>query len=443
MKRAALLATAALLALFPAAALAQPAPAAGEDEAPAEGNTAPASDDAAAEATAPEEPLRVTGYLDVGFAKASGNGSSFAENDPRLPLDYGVDPFATAVNSRGEVASTDSGGRFTNGFLPRSAGLGNRASFLLNTASVDLRFQPPSVPLFLFARAQLMPRFLGVGDATRLELPQAFLRLAPLPTEELMLFLGRFDSVFGIEYLENEANLRTGVTPSLVARYTTGQSLGAKVLYRRQLPALSSTVSLNGAVTNHGTRVGELVPADASLTGAPVASARLGYELGVGELAVKLGVSGLYGPRNDQHSRDARQRGVGADLRVSLAGISLAGELVRLLDDRGPLEGKLTGEGTGELASAFSVGGGWVRLAWTLPLRTEVLNGVTVYGRYDARRAQFEGYTRVVTDRFTVGARVDLYERLAVKAEALFNRELEGAPTVSNDVFTTSAVLTW
>ena len=34
---------------------------------------------------------------------------------------------------------------------------------------------------------------------------------------------------------ENEANLRTGITPSLIARYTTGQSLGAKAFYRMQL----------------------------------------------------------------------------------------------------------------------------------------------------------------------------------------------------------------
>ena len=52
----------------------------------------------------------------------------------------------------------------------------------------------------------------------------------PFDAPELALTVGKFDSVFGIEYLENQANIRTGITPSLIARYTTGQSLGAKAL---------------------------------------------------------------------------------------------------------------------------------------------------------------------------------------------------------------------
>src|SRR5262245_64389040 len=56
------------------------------------------------------------GYFDVGFADAAGDGTSFHPLDARLPADYGVDPFATAVNTRGDVAATNAGDRFTNGF---------------------------------------------------------------------------------------------------------------------------------------------------------------------------------------------------------------------------------------------------------------------------------------------------------------------------------------
>ncbi len=392
---------------------------------------------------AAHETLRLTGYVDVGFAVAGGNGSSFLDGDTRLPLDYGVDAFAPAVNARGDVASTDARGRFTNGFLPRSVAIGPRPSFLLNTASVDLRFTPRSAPLFVFVRAQLMPRWNTGGDQTRVELQQAFGRVTPLSSQEFAVSLGRFDSVFGIEYLENEANLRTGVTPSLIARYTTGQSLGAKVFYRVQLPALWSAVSVNAAATNAGTRVEALVPVDASLTGVPVGSARLGYELNLQHLQVKAGVSGLAGPRNDQVSRGAKQLAAAADLRVTWAGLSFAGELLRLEDEHAPVAGKLTGQGPAELASAFEVWGGWARLAWTLPFRTEALTGATVYGRFDRRKARFEGYTWVVTERYTVGARVDLWDALALKAEVLLNAERGGAPPVDNDVFTTSAVFTW
>ena len=95
------------------------------------------------------------------------------------------------------------------------------------------------------------------------------------------------------------------------------------------------------------------------------------------------------------------------------------------------------------MASGFKVWGGWGRLSYTLPWKTEALTGVTIYGRYDRRHAEFEGFTQVQTDRFTAGARVDLWDMVALKLEALFNRELAGAPDVANDVFTSSVVFTW
>ncbi len=390
-----------------------------------------------------EESLRLTGYFDVGLVKATGNGSSFLEGDTRAPLDYGVDAFAPAVNSRGEVASTNTDGRFTNAFLPRSVGIGGAPSFLINTASADVRFQPHGLPVFLFARLQLMPRFSPQGDQTRVELQQAFGRVSPIKTAELAIFLGRFDSVFGIEYLENEANLRPGITPSLIARYTTGQGLGAKAFYRFQLPAIWSAVSFNFAATNNGTRIEALVPVDASLTGNFVGSGRIGYELNLQRLQVKLGASGLYGPRNDQRSVTARQVAIAGDARITAFGFSLAGEFLHLIDEHSRGGGKFTGQGPGELASGFKVWGGWGRLSYTLPWKTEALTGVTILGRYDRRHAEFEGFTLVQTDRFTVGARVDLWDLVALKVEALFNRELAGAPDVANDVFTSSAVFTW
>ena len=62
-----------------------------------------------AEGSGAPSPLSINGYVDVGFAHAQGDGTSFAPGDTRLPPDYGVDTFAPAVNSRGDVASTDPG----------------------------------------------------------------------------------------------------------------------------------------------------------------------------------------------------------------------------------------------------------------------------------------------------------------------------------------------
>jgi hypothetical protein len=310
---------------------------------------------------------------------------------------------------------------------------------------MDARFQPTQVPVMVFMRMQLMPRFYATGDQTRFDLQQAFGKLTPFPAE-FTVSLGKFDSVFGIEYLDNEANIRTGITPSLIARYTTGHSLGVKVFYRVQLPALWSAISLNVASTNSGTRVEELMGPSLSLTGIPVGSGRLGYELNLRRLQVKLGFSGMVGPRNDTRDPTVKQWAYGADARISAFGFTLSGELIHLVDEApggAVRDFKETGLGLGELATAFQVSGGYVQLQYAVPLTGDWLTGLAVYGRFDRRNAEFHGFAGVQVDRFTVGARIELFAMLAVKFEGLFNRELAGAPDVPNDVFTSSVVFTW
>jgi hypothetical protein len=387
--------------------------------------------------------LAVSGYVDVGFADVTGNGSSFHPEDRRVPLDYGTDPFAPAVNSRGDVASIETGDRFTNGFLPRSLGIAGRPSFFLSTLSADVRYGGASTPVMVFARAQLLPRLTARGSDTEAFVEQAFGRLIPFASQELALFAGKFDSVFGIEYLETQAPLRTGITPSLLARYTTGQSIGAKAFYRLQIAPLWSAISLNVSATNSGTFVEALQPSEVSLTGQPVLAGRLGYELNLPGVQVKLGGSGLRGPRNDQGSRDALQTGLGADGRVYLFGVSLSGEYVHVDQDQGPAADKVTGAGPALIPSGFRVRGFWAQLAYELPWTGEVFRRSTVYARGEQRRAWFTGFLPVKERRLTVGARVDLWDSLIIKGELLMNRELAGAPDVDNDVRAVSVVWTW
>jgi hypothetical protein len=398
---------------------------------PSEGSGAPSS-------------LSINGYVDVGFAHAQGNGTSFAPGDTRVPLDYGVDTFAPAVNSRGDVASTDPGpGRTVNGFLPRSAGIGGRPSFLLNTLSVDLKYAAPGGPLMVFSRVAFLPRYMGVdGDGTRVVVEQAFGRLVPFESQELALSVGKFDSVFGIEYLDNQANIRTGITPSLIARYTTGQSIGAKLFYRIHIAPLWSALSLNVAATNSGNFVESLQPPDASLTGTPVASGRFGYELNAPVLQAKLGVSAMYGPRNDQFERTATQRVYGADARIAVAGLYINAEYVHVDEGQGGTP-KTTSLGAWPISSGFAARGGYVQVAYALTLDLGPLRRVTLYARYDRRHAWFDGFTPITVDRFTGGLRLDLWDAVILKGEYLENREIAGAPTVANNVITSSLVYSW
>ena len=393
-----------------------------------------------ADPSAAVPPLRILGYVDLGFARAQGDGTSFAPGDWRVPADYGVDSFAPAVNSRGDVASTDSGGRFTNGFLPRSAGIGGHASFLLNTVNLDVRYAPAASAIMFFTRLQALPRFSAQGEATRMLVEQAFARFIPFASHEFALTVGKSDSVFGIEYLENEANLRTGITPSLIARYTTGQGLGAKAFYRIELPRLQSAVSANLMVSNGGTLVDTLQPQSISQTGSAAFSGRVGFELVLPNVEVKLGVSALDGPRNDQSQPGVRQKALGADARFVAGPVELRAEAVHLTQDEGAGD-KINGLGTQTIVSGFEVYGGYAQLA--LGFDVFETRRITVYGRYERRHAQFEGFVPILVDRRTAGVRLDLLESLAVKGEVLMNRELEGAPTVDNDVITSSLVYSW
>jgi hypothetical protein len=392
---------------------------------------------------ATRSPFRISGYVDVGWANATGNGSSFVPGDTRVPADYYVDPFAPAVNSRGDVASIDSGGRFVNGFLPTTVGSGGNGTFLLNVASLDLQVSPSGLPVLVFVRAQALPRWNGNGSETRFVMQQAFGRVSPVSSQELSISAGRFDSVFGIEYLENESNLRLGITPSLIARYSTGHPLGIKVFYRFQLPSIQSAISINAAATNHGSQVESLQVETLSFTGVPVGSARLGYELSLLGTELKLGISGLYGPRNDQADPGVIQKQLGFDARVFVGPVSVWGEYVSLREDPASAPPKPTGTGIYTIASGFKVHGFYLQLAYALPVHDRVLSGASVYGRYDRRKGGFDGTPQLLTSRWTVGGRIELWSVLQLKAEVLFNRENAGAPTVDNDVFTTSAVFSF
>jgi hypothetical protein len=386
--------------------------------------------------------LSLLGYVDFGFAKAGGDGTSFPPGDNRVPADYGVDTFAPAVNSRGDVASIDSGGRPTNGFLPRSVNIAGRPSFLINTINQDLRYQTPHV--MAFVRLQVLPRWGGdgAGNVTSLFVEQAFGRVTPLEGRELFVAGGKFDSVFGIEYLDNAALYRIGITPSLFARYTTGTALGLKTFYRQQIPGLWSALSLNIAATNGSNFVEALQPPDASLTGVPILSGRFGYELNLPGVQVKLGGSALRGPRNDQFDRHALLTMFGFDARLLLAGLSLSGEYVYVDEEEGA-GSKQTGAGGYPIASEFYAKGFWAQAAYALPLAFGPLRAVTPYARYERRHAWFEGFRPITVARGTAGLRIDLWKSLVLKGEYLINQELEGAPTVDNDVLTTSVVYSW
>src|SRR4029079_10039712 len=65
-----------------------------------------------------------------------------------------------------------------------------------------------------------------LGDSFDVDIVQ----LEWMPTEDgkTSIFVGKVDSVIGIEYKTRMAPDRVGITPSLITRYTTGSAVGIK-----------------------------------------------------------------------------------------------------------------------------------------------------------------------------------------------------------------------
>ena len=122
-----------------------------------------------------------------------------------------------------------------------------------------------------------------------------------------------------------------------------------------------------------------------------------------------------------------------------IGGLSLSAEGLTLRQDPGAAD-KSNGLGPETLVSSFAVRGAYGTLAYALPVSDGALRKLTPYLRYEARHAQFEGFPAYTVQRLTLGFRLDLWDELIAKAEALLNGELSGLPAVANNVFTSSFV---
>ena len=104
---------------------------------------------------------------------------------------------------------------------------------------------------------------------------------------------------------------------------------------------------------------------------------------------------------------------------------------------------KLAGTGFYPAITEFYAHGFWIQVGRGA-CRSSTLFRVTLYARYEQRHAQFPDAParRSRRSNHRWGERRPGREP-AVKAEYLVNQELEGAPQVANNVFTSSAVWTW
>jgi hypothetical protein len=380
--------------------------------------------------------VTLSGYVDFGFFAAQGNGAGYIQDfghafypeyADRFGWVFVGDILSPAINSRGEVADLgDAPG------VDRFDSVNSRGApgFILNEANFTVN-SALSTRALLTASFNLAPRTgsdFRLGDVFDLDLAQ----VEWLPTEDqrTSIFAGKIDSVIGIEYRDRKANKRFGVTPSLLARYTTGTALGVKLRSKfgpNDLVVVAVALT-NGSNTTEQFHFYDEVDSNAGKTG----SARLALRPPL-PFPVEIGASGSWGPQDRSlNSRDAMWF-FGPDLLAEIGG--------HLTVKAQWLKGKAPGNPADQVYGLDLHSGAYLEL----DLMINPTFGILGRGEYRDAFVWLGNERAYLTKswRATIGGRVVLLDRAVLKAEYLRNGEYGGVPGVRNDVFTSSLVLSY
>ncbi len=379
-------------------------------------------------------PVKITGHGDVGFFATSpqGDGSGFRRDDGHVIFPehrqigwvfYG-DLLATMVNSRGDVADLGEApgvDRFD------SVNSENNPSFLVNELSIGIQAGLGDRALFT-SSVNFTPRTgteFRLGDSFDLDLAQ--LEWLPFANGKTSVFIGKVDSVIGHEYKTRKAPQRFGITPSLLARYTTGTAVGlkarSKLLNDRVIVATALT---NGSFGTEQFHFHSEVDSNAFKTVSGKVSVRV--PLGIGTFEV--GPSGQWGTQDGTPD--------GADAMWTI-GIDAELEAERFAVKAQWLKAKAPGN---EVTKAYRLdlkNGGYVEANVIL---TPIIG---LLARAEFRDAEVqEGMERLyITKNYrgTAGVRLIFNPNAILKAEYSHNGEYGGMPGIPDDVVTTSAVM--
>jgi Putative beta-barrel porin-2, OmpL-like. bbp2 len=381
------------------------------------------------------------GYIDLGFFVPEGNGSGIIRDQgnllfPQYAGRYGWvflgDILSTAVNSRGEVADLGD----PTGAPPRfdSIHSGGAPGFVANEINLNLTsgLGPTAIAT---ASINFTPRSgsnFALGDVFDADIAQ--LEWMPTRSQKTSIFVGKFDSVLGIEYRDRKSNQRFGITPSLIARYTTGTALGVKVRSKfgpDDLLVLAGSIT-NGSFTQEQFHFYDEIDTNLGKT----ASGRVSIHPPI-PLDMELGASGSYGPQDRSPNDGGDMWFWGIDYQLHLRRVDLKAQYLR---------GGAPGDPANDVYGLQLHGGGYLELDWLiLPYfgvlgRAEYRDAFVWLGDPNAPGGADRAYL-TKSWRGTFGVHINFSDRVALKAEFLHNGEYGGIPQIKNDVFTSSLVL--
>ena len=390
-------------------------------------------------------PLSWNGYVDFGFFIPLGNGGVGWVRDTgpvRQFPQYASyswtflgDILSTAINTRGEVADL---GDATGLLVPRydSVNSDGAAGFILNEINLRPRFQL-SDRAILRASVNFVPRTVSnldfsTGDFVDADLGE--LEYLLTPDGKTSLFVGKTLPVFGIEYKDRKSDQRFGVTPSLIARYTTGSQLGIKV--RSKL--LDDWLILAASVTNNSSTI-EMFHfyREIDRNDDKFLNGRVAVSLPVGRLfrnddRLEFGFSGEWGAQDRATDTAGKMWFLGPDLQYLGVNLAIKGQLIE-------------GRSPGNPDPMAGVWGLHLNLSGYLEVDWQVLAHFGIYARIENRDALVTlGDQRIYVTkerRFTAGLRVVVNPHVVVKGEYLHNDEYGGINEFDNDIATSSLVL--
>lgn len=387
---------------------------------------------AAMQAPKSQFPIKFSGYGDIGLFATQGDGSGFRRDigHAMFPAhsDFGWvfygDLLATQINSRGDVAALGEAPGVDRFDSVRSGG---KLTFLVNELNLSVNAGLGPSALFT-SSVNFTPRAgnnFNLGDSFDVDLVQ--LEWMPTQDGKTSIFVGKVDSVLGHEYKTRKSPQRFGITPSLVARYTTGTAVGVKA---RTLLA-GDHIVLAAAVTNgsFGTEQFHFFQ-ETDSNNFKTLSGRAALRLALGGGTLEVGPSGQWGTQDGAPDNGGKMWFGGVDAELTTARIDLKVQW---------LKGKAPGDDVTMTYALDLKSGGYVEADVIV---TPIIG---LLGRAEFRDAEVrQGLERLYITknwRATAGLRLIFNPNAMIKAEYSHNGEYGGTPSIPDDVVTTSAVM--
>lgn len=377
-------------------------------------------------------PVKISGYGDLGFFATQGDGSGFRrdagheifpDRSQYAWVFYG-DVLAPQVNSRGEVADLGQAPGVRRFDSIHSRG---NPTFLVNELNVNVTAGLGDKALFT-SSMNFTPRSgsdFALGDSFDLDLAQ--LEWMPTADGKTSIFIGKVDSAIGLEYKTRKSPQRFGITPTLLARYTTGTAVGIKVRSKlardRVIVAAAAT---NGSFGTEQFFFFREIDSNSCKT----LSGRVALRIPIGAGGFEIGPSGQWGTPDGTPDGTSAAWLVGGDAELDLGRFDLKAQW-------------LTGKSPGDpVAMAYALD---LKQGGALEADVLVTPRFGVFGRAEFRDAEvtmtMERLYITKNWRATGGLHLTLHPSAIVKAELTHNGEYGGTPQIADDVITTSAVL--